>query len=293
MEQKEKLLVSLLKANRKIFPQKAFPDLSKKITEIALKLFPCQGVELKLPDFLSSHGKKYKSFRKNIKENEKKNCRKNDILKIQLNIENKKMGVLLFYGMKKNSISEEKIKIIKLFATQVSLAIANLRYIERMRNLAISDELTGLYNQGYFYKRGEEELSRASRRGSPLSLLFLDIDGLKKINDTHGHITGDKVLRLVAEKIKQSIRKTDIAFRYGGDEFVVILPDTPAEKCASVSYRIKEKMREINLFPGLDLSIGIASYPEDGKILKDLLDEADRKIYLTKKTKKLKTKHGK
>ncbi|MBC7190273.1 GGDEF domain-containing protein, partial [Candidatus Aerophobetes bacterium] len=176
-------------------------------------------MELKLPDFLCPHVEEYKHFRKNTKENEK-NCRKNDILKIQLAIENKKMGVLLFYGMKKN-ISEEKIKIIELFATQVSLAIANLRYIERMRNLAMSDKLTGLYNQGYFYKRMEEELSRASRRGSPLSLLFLDVDGMKKINDTHGHIIGDKVLRLVAEKIKQSIRKTDIAFRYGGDEFVV------------------------------------------------------------------------
>jgi len=191
-------------------------------------------------------------------------------------------GILSFGRRNKKGFSIREIKIARIFASQLALAIKNILHIEKIRKLALIDELTGLYNQSYFYKRLREELGKACRSKQPLSILFMDVDNLKFINDTYGHLTGDRVLRLIAKQIKDNIRTMDIAFRYGGDEFVIILPEIDSDKSLIVAERINQKIKKITFPSPLSASIGIASFPEDAEKPRDLLAKADRAMYQAK-----------
>jgi diguanylate cyclase (GGDEF)-like protein len=202
------------------------------------------------------------------------------LLTVPLKTKDEVLGVLSLYSKKRRNFSSFEVRLAELFASQAALAIVTRSYIEKIHKLAIMEGLTGLYNQSYFYQRLEEELARASRSKYPLSILFMDVDGLKDINDTRGHLTGDKVLKLIARNIKSNIRKMDIAFRYGGDEFVVILPQADQDKAFLVAERIREKIKKMPF--SLGLSIGIASFPQDAKKLRELLDKADQAMYQAK-----------
>jgi len=154
--------------------------------------------------------------------------------------------------------------------------------VEKIKKVATIEKTTGLYNQNYFYQRLEEEIARASRNRYSLSLIFMDMDKLKDINDNYGHLTGDKVLQLVAKSIKDSIRKMDIAFRYGGDEFAVILPETDSEEALYIAERIRQRIKGKTSFCPVSLSFGIASFPQDAKEPQELLDRADQAMYQAK-----------
>jgi diguanylate cyclase (GGDEF)-like protein/PAS domain S-box-containing protein len=153
--------------------------------------------------------------------------------------------------------------------------------------LSITDSLTGLFNRRYFQKKLTEELRRASRVGYPLSLIMIDVDDLKTINDTSGHLAGDDVLIGVAGIIIDSIRRdTDTAYRYGGDEFMLILPNSDEEKARCVAFRIATRVRE---YVGrIGISTGIAGF-RSGDSEKELIHAADRAMYAQKLTKK---QHG-
>jgi len=204
------------------------------------------------------------------------------LLTVPLKTKDEILGVLSFYCRRKKYFSSFELKIAQLFASQAALAIVNKSYIDKISKLAITERLTGLYNQGYFYQRLKEELSRASRWKLPLSILFIDVDGMKNINDTYGHLKGDEILQLVAGGIKNSIREMDIAFRYGGDEFAVILPQTSSKQAFIVAERIKEQAK-IKAHPyNITLSIGLVSFPEDGDDPRNLLNKADKAMYRVK-----------
>ncbi len=151
---------------------------------------------------------------------------------------------------------------------------------------AITDALTGLYNHRYLHERLSEELHRAREHQRPLSLLFCDLDNFKSYNDANGHSAGDAVLRQVAHVIEQSVRNIDIAGRYGGEEFVVLLVETGHEAALVVAERIRERIRAAaftaNGVP-LTVSIGVAGYPDDAERREDLLDKADWAMYLAKR----------
>ncbi len=150
---------------------------------------------------------------------------------------------------------------------------------------SITDALTGLYNHRYLQERLSEELHRSRELERPLSLLFCDLDHFKRYNDANGHSAGDVVLREVAHVIEQSVRNIDIAGRYGGEEFVVLLVETGREHALAVAERIRARIREAGFEADgtpLTVSIGVAGYPEDAGRREELLDRADRAMYRAK-----------
>ncbi len=162
-----------------------------------------------------------------------------------------------------------------LRASQVQAALAEQN---------IRDSLTGLYNRRYFNVRLQEELVRADRNQQQLSVLLCDLDGFKAMNDTQGHQAGDEALRAVAKGIERSVREGDLVFRWGGDEFVVILANTNREGVMIATERILQEIKKTGkkFNTSLDLSIGAALYPEHGQEMKSLLQLADKALYIAK-----------
>jgi diguanylate cyclase (GGDEF)-like protein len=164
-----------------------------------------------------------------------------------------------------------------------------VQLLERLRRLAVTDYLTGINNRRYFFERFSEDLSRAVRYRRELSLLMLDIDNFKNYNDLHGHQQGDALLRELTGLLSQSIRKPDYMARYGGEEFVIVAPESGKEP----AHRMAEKLRvlvERHQFdrqesqPGgnLTVSIGVASFPDDGGTVDELIGRADAALYVAK-----------
>jgi diguanylate cyclase (GGDEF)-like protein len=156
---------------------------------------------------------------------------------------------------------------------------------KRLATLAHADKLTGLFNRQYFDKFAKQEVEKAQSSGRKLSVLFIDLDHFKEVNDTHGHRTGDEVLRAVAWLVQESCRKTDLVARYGGEEIVVVLPNSLAADACKVAEEIREivekQIKEILDIP-VTVSIGVATFPDDGKTLKAILHSADQALYEAK-----------
>jgi diguanylate cyclase len=161
------------------------------------------------------------------------------------------------------------------------------------RSMAYLDYLTGLRNRRYFEERMSQELSRASRAEAPCSVLILDIDNFKAINDELGHPTGDRVLRGVGELLQKNQRAMDVACRLGGDEFAVILPGATREGVEALRARLELAQHDglAGLLPAtrVTLSFGAATYPEDGEDVAHLLAHADRAMYVDKRRRKAST----
>lgn len=156
------------------------------------------------------------------------------------------------------------------------------RSVEQVRSLAVSDPLTGLANYRQIVDALENEIKRYGRTERPFVLLLLDLDGLKKINDAYGHIVGSRALCRLADMLRLYSREMDTAGRYGGDEFVLILPETDPEAARMVSQRISKRLAEDGEAPKLFVSIGTAVFPDDGETLNEILAAADRDLYREK-----------
>jgi diguanylate cyclase (GGDEF)-like protein len=153
---------------------------------------------------------------------------------------------------------------------------------ERVRNLAVSDPLTGLANYRQLVEALETEIKRFGRNERQFVVLLLDLDGLKKINDEHGHIVGSRALCRLADMLRLYSREMDTAARYGGDEFVLILPETDTEAARLVAQRISKRLAEDGEEPRISTSIGMAVYPDDGETVNEILGAADRDLYREK-----------
>ena len=156
---------------------------------------------------------------------------------------------------------------------------------KKLSTMANEDKLTGLYNRQHFDKLSKAEFNQAKREKRNLSILFIDIDHFKRVNDTYGHDKGDETLRIVAQLIRASCRKSDYVARYGGEEIVVILPKTASRDAIQVARDINaiiaQQSKSLLGFP-LTVSIGVATYPADGSNLKQIVKNADRALYLAK-----------
>jgi diguanylate cyclase (GGDEF)-like protein len=173
-------------------------------------------------------------------------------------------------------------------ADQTALSISNLRLQESLRDQAIRDPLTGLYNRRYMEESLEREMRRAERRGTPLGVIMLDIDHFKHFNDTFGHAAGDTALREIGRLLQDHTRGEDIACRYGGEEFTLILLDATAGDTMDRSRLLREEASRLRLEDSqkslgtLTVSIGVAIYPEHGKTVDDILRAADEALYRAK-----------
>jgi len=156
---------------------------------------------------------------------------------------------------------------------------------EALAEQAVRDVLTNLYNRRYFNHRIQEEITRADRNRQPLAILLCDLDHFKNINDSRGHHAGDEVLKGVAQEIQQATRGTDLVFRWGGDEMVVVLSDASRDGILIAAERIRKGVHKISKTVGinLDMSIGVALYPEHGHTVDELIRLADRALYIAKK----------
>ena len=201
--------------------------------------------------------------------------------------EKKDIG-LMGVSKEKGSFDKKDLTLFSFLSSQISNAIKNLEYITYIKDLAIRDALTGLYNRRYFDEIFHYEYIRAKRYNFPLSFIMIDIDHFKLINDTFGHLIGDKVLQEVARLIKRSIRQADIGVRFGGEEFAIILPNTPLDKAIDIAERIRKRIEsyEISLNNGKKLSItiseGISSLRKDTVSEEQIIEEADKALLRAK-----------
>lgn len=158
------------------------------------------------------------------------------------------------------------------------------RMVEELRQVARSDSLTGLGNYRRLTDAFETEAKRFGRSGRFFALLLIDVNELKKINDTHGHLAGDRALCRLAEALLVECRSVDAPTRYGGDEFAVILPETNAEGAGNLAQRLASRLTNDSEVPAISFSYGVGVYPHDGKTLQQLIEVADRLLYEMKKS---------
>jgi diguanylate cyclase (GGDEF)-like protein len=181
-------------------------------------------------------------------------------------------------------ISMATIEFDGMLASLVSVFdVTERKHAEvKVQLLAVTDPLTGLGNYRRLVEALDAEVKRTGRTGRPFAVLLLDLDQLKKINDRYGHLIGSQALCRFADVLRVDCRAIDTAARYGGDEFVVILPETTAVAAKLVASRIRSRLAADSLEPRLSASIGVAVYPQDGETIEALLRTADRELYAMK-----------
>lgn len=183
---------------------------------------------------------------------------------------------------------KELLLRLKRVLREQSLSRDRVQMLGKLQKLAITDGLTKLYNSRYFYSQLDMEVDRTKRYQHMLSMLLLDIDHFKDYNDSHGHLEGDKVLVRIGEVIKSCLRKMDTAYRYGGEEFTIILPETNAEMAELVAERIRAGIEKESFAPepgtqvSVTISIGVTQYQMDERI-SAFVERADKAMYLSKK----------
>ncbi len=206
------------------------------------------------------------------------------------------LGVMVVASATPRELSPAELERLQVIANQSSLALQNALLHGELERLSVTDQLTDLFNHGYFQQRLDAEIRRATRFDHPLSLVMLDIDDFKALNDTYGHPRGDLVLKVVSSIIRDNLRDIDIAARYGGEEFVLLLPETGPDGARSVAERVRNRVGdEILPIPGAEeevrvsVSLGVATYPIHAETHAGLIDVADRALYEAKRTGKNRT----
>jgi diguanylate cyclase (GGDEF)-like protein len=181
--------------------------------------------------------------------------------------------------------SKARLEVLALFANQATMAIVSAGQVEQLRVLADEDALTGLHNRRAFMRELATELERAVRYGRPLTLVLCDLDHFKLLNDTHGHPGGDRALCHVAHVLKTGLRTGDGAFRIGGDEFALLLPETTGIQAAAAVRRVGEAFEAHTdpPFTGLRVSCGVATLPVDATDAETLIRQADLALYAEKR----------
>ena len=207
---------------------------------------------------------------------------------VPLRSKHRTLGVIQLINCVLDNFSDRELFFLQALCDYAAIAIDNAKAVERIQELTITDDCTGLYNARHLYKTLEAEVYRSARFGHEFSVIFIDLDHFKNVNDTHGHLVGSKLLAEIGYFIKSHLRLIDFAFRYGGDEFVILLPQTSKEAALIVAKRLLESMREVFFLKDerLDLnvraSLGLATYPDDAKSAHEIIRQADEMMYMVK-----------
>jgi diguanylate cyclase (GGDEF)-like protein len=197
-------------------------------------------------------------------------------------------GVIQLVNCKMEELRPQQIFLLQALCDYAAIAIQNARVLEQVQRLTITDDCTGLYNARHMYAMLELALERCAKKHQPVGLIFLDLDHFKEVNDTHGHLHGSKLLAEVATLVRNNIGPLCSAFRYGGDEFVILLPNMGKESCMSTARLLLDLIQktsflaEAGLAVRLGASFGVACAPEDGQGLHAIIRAADAAMYAVK-----------
>ncbi len=230
-----------------------------------------------------------------IRQKNRQHYKTRSFVSVPLKIADRVIGVLNLSDKTTGEVfDEEDLKLIQSFATQAAVVVERNEFYnksEELKKLTITDSLTGLLNRRYLLERLKDEVARSERHVHPLSLLMLDLDGFKHCNDTRGHLFGDRTLKTIAEILLSTVRSMDVVARFGGDEFMVILPETGETTAIAIAERIRNNIAIKALLTedqtdeapyALTASIGIACYPEHGETVEQLLEHVDNALYRAK-----------
>jgi diguanylate cyclase (GGDEF)-like protein len=214
------------------------------------------------------------------------------VIAFPLSCRGRKVGALVALDREASAreprVAASLLRAVRILLEPASVALDSALLLKRAEALSVTDDLTHLYNSRYLNLVLRRETKRASRSGRPLSLLFIDLDGFKGVNDTHGHLFGSRALVEAAAVIRSSARETDVVSRFGGDEFAIVLPDTGGEGAFAVGARVRDKIAAHTFLAadGLDIhltgSVGVATLPDVANSAEELVQAADRAMYAVK-----------
>lgn len=208
------------------------------------------------------------------------------VLAAPMRLRGEVVGMLSTQSYSPNAYKDEDRNLLEMLASYTAIALDNLRLFNEIQKLALTDPLTEIFNRRHLFTLGQREFSRARRLNRPLSVLFIDIDRFKDVNDTYGHKTGDSVLHKIAQVIKSYIREIDILGRYGGEEFVAVLVETTLDDAYLAAERLRVMMPNIfdkdPRFPNLTVSIGVSEMKPTTSSFYHLIDQADTACYQAK-----------
>jgi diguanylate cyclase (GGDEF)-like protein len=197
-------------------------------------------------------------------------------------------GAIEIFNPRAGQMTDYTIAFLHILADYAAIAIENARDVARIQQLTIADDTTGLYNVRHLYEVMGSELERCQRHKRPLSLAFLDLDKFKLINDAHGHLIGSELLAHTGRRLRELSREQDLCFRYGGDEFVVLMPKTGAEAAMAQASQLLRALMETqfrmknNLELSVSASVGVATAPGDGRSVHTVIRAADTRMYAVK-----------
>jgi len=215
-----------------------------------------------------------------------------NILCAPLRSRGRTIGVVEVINRRGGRFSASDRDMLLTLVEPCAIAIENAMLFQRAERLTVTDDLTQLFNSRYLTLYLDREIKRCKRHGTPLSLIFLDLDGFKAVNDCHGHLAGSSTLSEVGRILTQAVRESDIIARYGGDEFVAVLPETPPSGAMVIAERIRKAieshgfLRAMKLSVHISASLGIASYPDHGLTPGELIQKADQAMYRVKEREK-------
>lgn len=199
----------------------------------------------------------------------------------------KKFGLILVEQNFENAFDIDKVNLLTVIAQQVGLAMENADLYRKTHEMAITDNLTGVYNKMYFHERLEAEIANSKIEHAEFTLAMFDIDHFKSFNDTHGHLFGDKVLKTIAEVMSHSIRSQDIMARFGGEEFIILFPHTSLREACKIVERLRKKIANTSIkndsvYTSITASFGIAAFPENASNALELVKSVDDALYRAK-----------
>lgn len=209
------------------------------------------------------------------------------LLCIPLSSKNESYGLVLVEQERPEAFEDDHIKFLSAISNQISIALENVVLYEKMQQMATTDALTKIYNRLYFNEMLSKEMAAADRENYPMSISIFDIDHFKKFNDTYGHLFGDLVLKTIAKLAKEHVRANDVVARFGGEEFVIIMPNTPIEEAQGMIEELRDKIskchiKEGSIMASVTASFGIAHYPGHGLTEAEVLSAADTALYKAK-----------